>query len=224
MRCHLPFSYEIGRGKDRDYCPLCSEELKKFHVAQSYLKLQKLRKKIREDYGVGQKTVLRAIADAEQFENWTENPAFESWFSGFFDGEGYFRVRPARKGNDGRFSFGLSLAIKLRADDADILRQIQKYFRCGTIDYRTGENPHGIKRHDQVVWTVSRQNQLFHVFIPHFERYPLRSRKAEHFSVWKEAVKLAYLKQHKTKEGTEKYNKIAIQLVEVRNFKKKDSY
>lgn len=218
QRCHLQFSYEIGYGKDRKYCSLCSKELKRIHNSQGYLRQRKIRQRVRDEYSIGQRTVLRAIRDAKKFENYGEDALFQSWFSGLFDGEGYFIAQKAKRQNDGRFTFKLGLGIKFRADEIEVLQKIQQHFRCGTITYQKNWDVN-INRHDQVVWSVYKQAELFHIFIPHFEKYPLRSRKAEHFEVWKEIIRLAYLKQHKTKEGTEKYNTLVNQLKMVRDFK-----
>lgn len=216
QNCHIPFSYEIGRGKDRKYCSICSKE-----VARQYHKVKQQRKRrlLKAEFGHCEKFVNRVRNDAKTYCVPNEDAHFASWFSGFFDGEGYFRLRPARKGKDGRYSFGVSIGINLRADELYTLLHIQQYFKCGNIGYlRKRRDKYGI-HHPQVVWTVSKQALLYHIFIPHFEKYPLRSRKREHFEVWKQGVKLAYLNQHKTKEGTAKWNMLVQELRAIREFK-----
>ena len=96
---------------------------------------------------------------------------FGHWLSGFVDGEGCFLIRHGRQ-HLAVFEIGL------RDDDLPILQLVQSYFGCGTIYFK-----HSIATYK--VWDTV---DLVTYLLPHFEKYPLRGKKANDFRIWKEAV------------------------------------
>lgn len=224
QHCYLQFSYEIGYGKDRKYCSLCSKEIKRIHNSQGYLRQRKIQEVITKEYALGKRVVKRTITDACKYIIPYHNESFESWFVGLFDGEGYFYLGHAKMHPNKRWTYPMRLAIKLRADEIESLIAIQQYFTCGNIEYHKGGGVDNCRRHPQNVWMVARKAYLFHVFVPFFETHPLQTRKREHFEVWKEAIRLAYLNQHKTPEGRVKWENLVSLLRQTREFRPKTLY
>lgn len=105
---------------------------------------------------------------------------FGHWFSGFVDGEGCFTIH--KKG-------GCSFIIGLRSDDELVLRHIQNSLGgIGRIRYvfrslgSEGGNP-------QIRWEVNKKKECLWLTTV-FDAYPLRSRKANDYAIWREAAVL----------------------------------
>jgi len=120
------------------------------------------------------------------------DPAFGNWLAGFADGEGYFMVA-GRPPSDLAPRFG----IGLRADDRDILDEIRDRWGIGYINRRhytdCGSrkqfNATGYKSRPQYTLRVSKKEALV-VVVETFDRFPLRTKKANDFVLWREAVAL----------------------------------
>jgi site-specific DNA-methyltransferase (adenine-specific) len=100
------------------------------------------------------------------------------WLAGFADGEGCFTTRRSRKG------FVCEFVIHLRADDAAILKAVQKATEIGDIvpaERNDGSAP-------MVKWIVRRQADCAKL-VQLFETFPLRAKKARDFSIWASAVR-----------------------------------
>lgn len=110
---------------------------------------------------------------------------FGHWLSGFVDGEGCFFLRVNRGGPVA------SLMIALRADDSAILYSICSYLGCGSVIGHKLRVASGAKT-PMMEFKVGKIADLFHRIAPHFERYPLRAKKARDFRIWKEAVDLCW--------------------------------
>ena len=122
------------------------------------------------------------------FPSEVDRDAFGHYLSGFVDGEGSFILRlKSRVGSQVRSPYAC-FTIGLRADDAPILRQLQSFWQCGRIDFRA---PH--PGHPAVRYIVDNWGDLLRVVVPHFERYPLRAKKARDLVIWRQAVLVAAL-------------------------------
>jgi hypothetical protein len=125
-------------------------------------------------------------------------PLWFSWFTGLVDGEGHFQLYAKGK------RATVSLSIKLREDDSDILQEIQNNLHCGKIyliksdrdkDYcRKGAN-------DLFAWKVDSILEIMGIIIPHFDKYPLRSKKGSEYLLWREAAFLIFKGDHLTELG-----------------------
>ena len=73
------------------------------------------------------------------------------------------------------------------------------FFNCGSI-YNVQPN--------SVRFQVEDLSSLIEVIIPNCEKYPLRTKKAEHFALFCEVCKMIQQKQHKTTEGYKKMVKL----------------
>jgi hypothetical protein len=120
--------------------------------------------------------------------------AFGHWLSGFVDGEGSFmltliklRRRPSYRGIPAcRFE------ICLRQDDYKVLELIRSYWGFGSIS----EPPPKVLiprvgRHPVCRYYSANSELLGRIAVPHFDRFPLRSKKARDFVIWKSAIEVA---------------------------------
>jgi hypothetical protein len=118
-----------------------------------------------------------------------DRDAFGHWLSGFCDGEGCFflgldlRSRHASNAPTPKAAFFLVL----RADDMAVLRQIHSFWQCGRVRLR---RTYGRPGHPAFDLTCDGWAEMAGVLVPHFDRYPLRAKKARDFAVWREAVLL----------------------------------
>lgn len=114
----------------------------------------------------------------------------DSWFAGFTDGEGSFHIYRQRKisGN----IFVPRFSIQLRADDGEILQQLQEIFggRIGTKRKSLfTEKGKEYVRKPSSLWEVTRKSDLSKI-VRYFDEFPLRSKKSRDFPLWKMAVEI----------------------------------
>ena len=120
----------------------------------------------------------------------TDLSAFGHWLSGFSDGEACFHLKGYARKDSPMLKFACAFQIGLRADDLSILQQIQRYFGCGTIrPFRTkSTHPLNFKSKPRFYYCIDSVAANLGKVVPHFDRYPLRSKKANDYAVWREAV------------------------------------
>lgn len=122
-----------------------------------------------------------------------DRDSFGHWLSGFSDGEACFSIRLCHNKVNPQYCRVQPMAafiIGLRADDFSVLQSIQSYFQCGCLCFRPKSNrPNG-----KPSWTfaVGGADKNYTVIAPHFERYPLRAKKARDFIAWKKGVDLMW--------------------------------
>ena len=116
------------------------------------------------------------------------------YISGYVDGEGCFTVTfnmkaKALLGWELRPSFSVSQ----NEDRRQVLDIIQNYFGCGYIrrDYADKTVKFEIRDHHELVTKV----------IPHFEQFPLLSKKQNDFELFKSICKLIDRERHLQKDG-----------------------
>ena len=114
------------------------------------------------------------------------SPEFGYWFSGIFDGEGTLvcTIQLAEDGTWRKYRLGLELG--LRADDLSVIQYIHtnlggKYGLC---------KKNGRDRYAQ--WGLFGLTALRNVAVPLFTQYPLRSKKAKEFEIWRSLVEDRY--------------------------------
>jgi hypothetical protein len=112
--------------------------------------------------------------------------SFGYWFAGLFDGEGHFVMR-IRHGSTARGSIThnleLGLSVYLRDDDAHVLRRVQEQLGGA---FSVGAN--NVAR-----WRFSRLRDLAEIALPLFAAYPLQSKKAHEFDVFRRLVIQRYV-------------------------------
>ena len=89
-----------------------------------------------------------------------------AWFVGFVDGEGYFQICIQNAGRSAQ----THLNITVREDDGPVLRDIQ--------------------------WRVNRIQEVVEIVIPLFDEFPLHTKKASDYHLWREAAFLIHQGQH----------------------------
>lgn len=111
-------------------------------------------------------------------------PRFGYWFAGLFDGEGHFVIGlrgPRRLGN---WEVQLGLNVYLRDDDASVLRHVHDAL---------GGQFYPSSKYNVAHWRLRGLVNLAEVAVPLFERYPLRSKKAAEFELFRSLVRQRYL-------------------------------
>ncbi len=127
------------------------------------------------------------------------------WITGLVDGEGCFYAGlnfDTKRSSSGRsvscVELQAELTVGLRADDREPLLRMQEYFGCGKIHNRVSSKnapsviKQGLKDPKPSRRFIIRPRELLvSVVIPHFEKYPLQTKKARDFQIWKEIVLFA---------------------------------
>lgn len=119
------------------------------------------------------------------------------WVTGFFDGEGCFSLYVRRDKQKRKNHFAIyyrwqaDFAITLREDDIEVLKKFEKYFNAGAVSFTKLKK---LKEDllNKCTYHIVSTKDLVKKVIPHFEKYPLKSKKAADFILWKEAVKIIH--------------------------------
>ena len=119
-------------------------------------------------------------------DNQQERPGFEQWIVGFVDGEGcfsvpIFRQRTARLGWQVQPEF----AVVQAARSVRVLWELQRYFDCGQVRTQQRAETH---REPISRWSVRSFADLTGRIAPFFERYPLRTAKADEFASFRRVL------------------------------------
>ena len=140
----------------------------------------------------------------------------KSWAVGYIDGEGSLAMS-SRKSGSGRTYHFPRLIIQVRADDEGAIQKviqaigIQPFLTHRIASTRTWNTKPTI----QVVWHS--KEQLAQV-INFFSHYPLQSKKAEEYELWKQTVDL-YLYDNNYQQREEKIAELYKRLRELRVYK-----
>lgn len=151
---------------------------------------------------------------------------FGHWLVGLTDGEGHFGFFVRYKIINGIPSpdYTSLFQIVLRDDDAQTIKIIKDELKVGNVNFGSaGDNP---RWNPKVGYYVRSQKDLAEVIIPLFDRYPLRTRKAEQFIIWKRAIIELYIRtlggysnrKAVTKEENTLFESLAQQLREARAY------
>lgn len=115
-----------------------------------------------------------------------DRKTFGYWLSGMTDGEGSFHYYRAQDGQP-----HIRFRIRLREDDLPILKAIQKYWGGIGHTYWDKERDQGTHISNPTegfeVYNTQKKRELL-VVVKHFEEFPLLSKKAMSFEVWKQMV------------------------------------
>lgn len=110
---------------------------------------------------------------------------FGHWFAGFFDGEGSLLVYVGQPDARQHQRARCAASITLRLDDRAILEESQQQLRVGRITDLRNHRMTAAKPCAR--WAVDDKAGCAAV-VAALDRYPLRSKKARDFEVWREAV------------------------------------
>jgi hypothetical protein len=116
------------------------------------------------------------------------------YISGYVDGEGCFTVT-FNKRSKAKIGWELrpSFSVSQNEDKRQVLDIIREYFGCGYIrrDYADKTVKFEIRDHKDLVEKV----------IPHFEKFPLLSKKQKDFELFRQVCEIIHKGQHLSKEG-----------------------
>jgi hypothetical protein len=103
-----------------------------------------------------------------------------SYITGLIDGDGtfvvFYKINPITKILSVSFSFRLAMN-NIKNNFEDILKNLQLHWNSGFISKE--------KNTSMITLTVSKHSDLKEHIIPHFLKYPLQTKKAIHFEIFK---------------------------------------
>jgi hypothetical protein len=117
-----------------------------------------------------------------------DRTAFGHWLSGFADGESCFKLGAVTFKGSKLLHPNSEFSIDLRDDDSDTIRLIQSFLGCGRLFFRDNRRSKLPGANPVVRLSVSRIEDQASIIIPHFERFPLRSKKSADFTIWRQGV------------------------------------
>ena len=129
----------------------------------------------------------------------------QSYFSGFADGEGSFCVS-FNKNKRHKFGWDIrpSFSVSQNRENSLTLEKMREYWDCGFIRPDSSDNT--------LKYEVRSVSKLVEKIIPHFERFPMLSKKQEEFCKFAEICRMMYERKHLTKEGFNVITNIASKL------------
>lgn len=136
------------------------------------------------------------------------------WFTGFFDGEGSLHASlPSAKSMP-----TIGLQVVQRDDDVQVLQQIVDVFRCGSINLRVEKenSRYRSKATKTYVWLIRDCRTMAQLFIPFFDRFPLRTKKAMEYQFWRELVLLKAADREKSDAKIEQARELVAKIREIR--------
>lgn len=113
------------------------------------------------------------------------------WITGFTDAEGCFTIKYSQS-NEYKMQWRVQaqFQIKLHERDLILLNQIKDFFSVGTL----------VKDGTKIAYTIKSIKNLMEIVIPHFDRFPLLTKKYADFKLFKEIVIIMARKGHLNKE------------------------
>jgi hypothetical protein len=111
--------------------------------------------------------------------------AFRSWLTGLADGEGCFYIAPKTRAS-GNKTYVPAFILSLRDDDRPVLEMIVERTGIGRLHRVTSGRG---KSKPLVRWEVHTQAECC-ALVEHFDRFPLQTKKARDYEVWREAVEV----------------------------------
>ena len=142
------------------------------------------------------------------------------WITGFIDGEGCFQAFYNWNNH-----LHVSFKVNQRDDDKQVVLQLKKYFKVGNCYHinNDGRRKFGDKANvkDVMRYQVVSIKDLIKVIIPHFDKYPLQSKKQKDYKIWRQILILAnkYYNQAISNKIRIKLEKLCKNLKQVRYYK-----
>jgi|SRR5947208_3309087 len=124
-------------------------------------------------------------------DNQQERPLDPWYVTGFFDGEGCFSISiHPHPGKRSRWYIGPTVQAYQHRDRRDILERLQAFFGGGKIRPK-GPNSSVVTLSFDGVGVIAER------ILPHFDRYPLQSRKQQDYLKFREVVLRMRLQEHR---------------------------
>jgi hypothetical protein len=125
------------------------------------------------------------------------SPLNPDFITGFTDAEGSFSVSILKRHiYKTGWSINPVFTISLHNRDTDLLYRIQSFFGLGKISFR--------KKDGLAYYTVNSINDFVNIIIPHFDKYPLLTKKQVDYEFFKIIINIMYKKEHLNLEGLQK--------------------
>lgn len=113
---------------------------------------------------------------------------FGYWLAGFLDGEASFNIdRRPPSAHDPYERFSCRLALVLRVDDRQIVEEIHARTGLGLVAEKAAQPRGHSMSAPQIGWHVRSKMDCV-ALVALLDRYPLRSKKAADYRVWRQAV------------------------------------
>ncbi len=137
------------------------------------------------------------------FPDGIDRERFGDWLSGFCDGESTFGLKAGVQYDRPRprINHSALFRITLRDDDASILSDIQSYWQCGIIIFNNNIRSKIPNAKPVAAYCVQAVSDLMKIVVPHFEQFPLRSKKRNDFLIWKQGIALMSVVQSRPTVG-----------------------
>jgi hypothetical protein len=117
------------------------------------------------------------------------------WVTGLIDAEGCFYVRIAKSKNHKKgWWIQACFQLGFHTRDKDLLLQIKSFFNETGSIYTMNNNK-------ALLYQVRNLDEITETIIPHFEKYPLITKKQSDFLLFKEIIKLMDKGEHLTIDG-----------------------
>lgn len=124
-----------------------------------------------------------------------------SYVTGFSDGESSFHISILKKKG---YKIGYQVlpvfTIQLHINDLGILEKIKNFFGAGVIIKKKNK----LNELYFVIYSVQSLKEINSAIIPHFDKYPLLTKKKADFLLFKKVIDLMNKGEHLTKDGLEK--------------------
>ncbi len=119
------------------------------------------------------------------------------YITGFSDGESSFHIS-ILKNNNYKVGYTVSsiFSIQLHIKDYSLLKQIQDYFQVGTLQIKN--NKIGNRT---VIYSIQSLKDITDKVIPHFDTYPLITKKQADYLLFKKVIHLMVTGKHLTVDG-----------------------
>lgn len=111
---------------------------------------------------------------------------FGPWLAGFADGESNFDIH--KQNRDGKDYYYCRFEISLRADDGGVLEMLKKHLG-GKVYYGETSSQNG-NANPKGRWEMVAREECVRLATL-FDRFPLQSKKARDFAIWREALKVS---------------------------------
>jgi len=143
---------------------------------------------------------------------------FGYWFSGFADGEASFIIRP-----NGKRWVSTRFILGLRADDVMVLKYIQSQLGFGILSYHLRTRNESRNTKPQYRLTIDKKGDCYKL-VKLFDRYPLKTKKAKDYAIWKEAILKRGITRFHNVYNIEEILSLAKRLKRIRQFKEVKNY
>lgn len=147
-------------------------------------------------------------------DNQQERLGYEKWIVGFVDGEGCFSI-PIFRNATTRLGWQVQpeFVVVQGGRSAHVLDELRQFFGCGKVSVNRRQDNHREHMHR---WAVRSVVDLDQRIVPFFERYPLRTAKAEEFEKFSTVVRMVRAGKHLSAAGMGRIAAIA----ETMNFRR----